>query len=80
MPWCHLNGLQLPGDQFAAFVIFWQSHPIFSFLLFSVVRPLECNLVYYLEASREGVEMIMQSTERQAIVSVCARAHAYAYV
>lgn len=80
MSWCHLNRLQLPGDWFAAFVIFWQSHPILSFLLFSVVRPLECNLVYYLEASREGVEMIAQSTERQASVSVCARARARADV
>lgn len=54
--WCHLNRLQLPGDQFAAFVIFWQSHPVFFFLLFLGVRPLKFSLVYYLGTSWGGVE------------------------
>lgn len=49
--WCHFNLLQLPGDQFTAFVIFWLSHPILFFLLFLAVRSLKFNLVYYLGTS-----------------------------
>lgn len=75
--WCHFNLLQLPGDQFAAFVIFWLSHPILFFLLFLAVRSLKFNLVYYLGTSwgrSWDNHSWVQSTKLPGPRYVCARA------
>ena len=63
---------------FVASVIFWHSHPVFSFLLFSLLRRLKFNFVYYLGThGGDDYSEVEHQASRPVMcvwVYVCARA------